>query len=391
MASKYTDLISKLAARNAADQKKFADSQNSSFIWTPKKKSGNNKWDQWSQKDSFSATNSFYEGLDPASLNQVKAANNSYDKFFQENQALNSLLDQYMPWMSQDINNSNQLNLDVFKDIERQFNLQRENVLRQYWPEWDMSKRIKDFYWSAYWNIDNAYWDAMWALDKASQENTAIYQGNVQNLDTAADVSWASSAQLAASKAKADRELSANQLANAQAQWDLWLKRLESEFALKQQEMQDYNNLYQQLNSYLESYIQNFWNTRDKYLINNFNNLLNIKSQLQQYLKWLELQNKALATDIASWQAASWQAVTAVNPTINNSVYKQTRPQTSTYETWVTIPYNQNINSGVSNWYVYPWTKPNIPLNKNVIPFNPLEIKNPYSSPFTKWLRRYGL
>jgi len=49
------------------------------------------------QANSFSATNNFYESLDPASLNQVKAANNSYDAYFQPNQQLNALLDQYMP------------------------------------------------------------------------------------------------------------------------------------------------------------------------------------------------------------------------------------------------------------------------------------------------------
>lgn len=375
MASKYTDMIAKLKARNEASQKMFAaqNAWGNTIAWTP-----NIKKKQPTQEEinnSFKATNSFYEWLDPASQNQVTAANNSYDAFFQPNQALNSMLDQYLPWMSQELANANWLNLDVFKDVERQFNLQRENVLNQYWPEWDMTNRIKNFYGWVYDTVNNWFADAQWALNQARDLNTSVYQGNVSNLDTAAEASWASWAQLAASKRVADENLAKDQLANAQATWDLGIKKLETELGLRQQEMQDYNNLYQNLNTYLDQYIQNYWNSRDKYLVNNFNNLLNVKSQLQQYLKQLELQNKALATDLASWQVAAWQPVTATNPYI-----APLTPKWPTYETWVTKPYDNQTNSWVSQgWYVYPWNKPDILLNKNINPYKISEVKNPYS------------
>ncbi len=384
MASKYTDLVSKLAARNAGDAKKFDAMKNLSQVPSQAIPAPQTQFALWNpqmkdQANSFSATNNFYESLDPASLNQVKAANNSYDAYFQPNQQLNALLDQYMPWMSQELNNSNWLNLDTFKDVERQLNLQRENVLRQYWPNGEMQNKIKNFYTGMQPQLDSAYWQAQWALDQARDLNTSVYQGNVANMDTTADVSWASMAQVNASKAKADQDLAWNQLANAQASWDLQIKKYQEEFNLGQQEFTDYNNLYQNLNAYLDQYIQNYWNTRDKYLINNFNNLLNVKNELWKYLDQRITQQKALATDLATAQATSWQPVTATNPVVNTWAYKTIAPQTRTYETSVATPYDNQVNSWASNWFVYPWVKPDILLNKNVSPYKISEVKNPYS------------
>jgi len=57
------------------------------------------------------------------------------------------------------------------------------------------------------------------------------------------------------------------------------------------------------LSTYMQDYITKYGTSKDKYVIDNFNNLVNLQSSLAIQIKNLEAQNKALAADAANTAA----------------------------------------------------------------------------------------
>jgi len=61
---------------------------------------------------------------------------------------------------------------------------------------------------------------------------------------------------------------------------------------LKQKEIENYDNIYKNLNAYIDNFVKSYWNSQDKYVRDTYNQLLNYKTQIWQWylnsLVWLE-------------------------------------------------------------------------------------------------------
>ena len=154
------------------------------------------------------------------------------------------------------------LNRWVWEDILWQLAQNRQIFEWQYGPQGEQSNRL------------NQYYNNLWQYLAA---NSADAQAQAE---ADAIASWASIGARRASQNAVERE-----------QFDSMLKA-------QQQEVKDYENLYKTVNDYLSKYVETYWNTKDKYLIDTYKQLLDFKNQL-----WTALVNAnvALAMTWATW------------------------------------------------------------------------------------------
>lgn len=154
--------------------------------------------------------------------------------------------------------NFNRINQWIDQDVVGKLKDQLNTAYSQYWPQGDQTKRVASYY-------DNML------------KNVAAQ--NAVNLGTIAAQSAASWANTWAQRAATSR---ANLDANTQF------------MQLKQKEIENYDNIYKNLNSYIDNFVNKYTGSKDKYVRDTYNQLLNYKTQLQQaYLNSLQQVEQA--------------------------------------------------------------------------------------------------
>lgn len=268
------------------------------------------------------------------SVNANKMLENDRTGFVAPDDALTNMINTTFPNLWTQLNKWYETTFGVWQEIEWMLKDELARYQSAYWPNWTMRKMLDE--------------------EIASQQQRLAWEKELMNvqywltnagIDTNAIESWASSWQVAASKAAANK-----QSLLQQAEYNDRLAKFGTDKLKSYQDMED------KLSTYIQDYITKFWNTKDKYVIDNFNNLVNLQSSLAIQIKNLEAQNKALAADAANTAA------------IANAMWgKATSTWNMPAVDWVTWPtYNWNT------WSNYIPT----PLREAVEPRNPDLFKN---------------
>lgn len=203
--------------------------------------------------------------------NWLKTLLNSYDNTSNTWKFLSNLYSTFNNSLSPEYDKFSYLNSNMDKDVVSKLQEQLSTAYRQYWEQWEQTKRIWNFYIDAAKNLADQNAANMWAVDAEAK------------------ASWASAWAVRAAK-------------NAQAQ------QSNAQFiALKQQELADYDGIYKSLNSYIDNFISKYKDTRDVYVRDTANQLLNYKTQLwQAYLNTASELRQAEAALAAQNIANSW-------------------------------------------------------------------------------------
>lgn len=160
-----------------------------------------------------------------------------------------------------------QLNQWVGDEIIGQLNQNRQVFESQYWPQGAQSNRLNQYY-----NDLGNYLVANSADAQAQAEADAI-------------ASWASIGARRAAQNAVEKE-----------QFDAMMKA-------QQQEIKDYESLYKTVNDYLNEFVKVYGDTKDKYTIDTYKQLLDFKNQLGTALV---NANVALATTWAAAGSGTW-------------------------------------------------------------------------------------
>ncbi len=268
------------------------------------------------------------------SVNANKMLENDRTGFVAPDDALTNMINTTFPNLWTQLNKWYETTFGVWQEIEWMLKDELARYQSAYWPNWTMRKML-----------DEEIASQQQRLGQEKELMNVQYWLTNAGIDTNAIESWASSWQVAASKAAANK-----QSLLQQAEYNDRLAKFGTDKLKSYQDMED------KLSTYIQDYITKFWNTKDKYVIDNFNNLVNLQSSLAIQIKNLEAQNKALAADAANTAA------------IANAMWgKATSTWNMPAVDWVTWPtYNWNT------WSNYIPT----PLREAVEPRNPDLFKN---------------
>ena len=228
------------------------------------------------------------------SANVNKMLENDRSWFVAPDDALTSMINNVFPNLWTQINKWYENSYNVWQDIEWMLNDELARYQSVYWPNWTMRKMLDE-------EIANQQQRLAWEKELMNVQYWLTNAG----IDTNAIESWASSWQVAASKAAANK-----QSLLQQAEYNDRLAKFGTDKLNQYQAMED------KLSTYMQDYITKYGNSKDKYVIDNFNNLVNLQSNLAIQIKNLEAQNKALAADAANTAAianAMWGKSTSAN------------------------------------------------------------------------------
>lgn len=253
--------------------------------------------------DSLPATSEYFDDMIKSSKDPEATANlvwlkNDYTSFFQRNEEVAKKIDQYFPWLYDMMLQSGQLTNEVGKEMFNKLNVEREMFLQR---NNELRKKIEDTY---KWNanlISNLYWQ-----EKARAASWAAATG----------LSWSDFA----SRARINADM------------------LKAQSDLAKEELEQYKTLASTVDEYMKWYYENYKNSTDQYVIDNYNNLLNMQSGLLSNIKNLEISERSL-----------W-ASSAEASNLANAAWGQTKPTTNktgqTLYWWpdnVRAPYNPDI------------------------------------------------
>jgi len=253
---------------------------------------------------SLSATN-------PVATNQLKEQYNWYDAFSKSANNLTSLYNNFYETTDPYYNNFTKLNQGLKQDIVGKLNDWLQTAYSQYWPQGEQTRRVADYY--------------------AELANNIAAQ-NAVNL-------WTINAWAVASGANAWAVRNATSKANLDANTQF--------LSMKQKEIENYDNIYKNLNAYIDNFVSKYGNSQDKYVRDTYNQLLNYKTQIgQSYLNTLAQVEQA---KLQSALSNRWSAPAS----------------TATQQTWVTSimyrPLAKNndgtINALWSDWKTYTMTE----------------------------------
>lgn len=290
------------------------------------------------------------------SVNANKMLENDRTGFVAPDDALTNMINTTFPNLWTQLNKWYETTFGVWQEIEWMLKDELARYQSAYWPNWTMRKMLDE--------------------EIASQQQRLAWEKELMNvqywltnagIDTNAMESWASSWQVAASKAAANK-----QSLLQQAEYNDRLAKFGTDKLNQYQAMED------KLSTYMQDYITKYWNSKDKYVIDNFNNLVNLQSNLAIQIKNLEAQNKALAADAANTAAianAMWGKATSANvPTWPNAIDKLP----AWYYDWLTPWWGQ----------VAAWT---ITDTNNVwIPYAPQSLQSDWTyNPNMAWMNSW--
>ena len=229
-----------------------------------------------------------YKNNQPTS-NLLKTAYNDYGAFSKGanniNQFYNNLYNETDPYF----NTYAKINQGLDADITNQLKGQLATAYWQYWPEGEQTRRVADYYAQAADNI-------------AAQNASNIGQVNVNAI-----TSWANTGAVRQATSKAELDANTNFI------------------NLKQKEIENYDNIYKNLNTYIDNYIKTYGNSKDKYVRDTYNQLLQYKQGIEQAkanslisLEWSrlqkQLQDEAKAKSLASrWVWLTPEQVAKIN------------------------------------------------------------------------------
>jgi len=216
-----------------------------------------------------------------ATSNLLKTAYNDYGAFSQWanniNQFYNNLYNETDPYY----NTFAKINQWLDSDITNQLRWQLATAYGQYGPEWEQTRRVAEYYADAANNI-------------AQQNAAAVWQANVD-----ATASWANTGAVRQATAKAELDANTNYI------------------NLKQKEIENYDNIYKNLNTYIDNYIKTYGNSKDKYVRDTYNQLLQYKQGIEQAkanslisLEWSRLQKQLQDETQAKALASRWVILT---------------------------------------------------------------------------------
>lgn len=273
------------------------------------------------------STDKYFEDMinnakDPEAAANMAWLRNDYTWFFQRNEEIASQIEKWFPWLDEMITQWGQLTNTVWNEFLDKLQTERDMFLQR---NQELKQRVEDTYKTSADRINNIYAQE-WAR-----------------------VAWAA----AASWMSGWPEMAARARINAQV--------FEEQDKLAKEELEQYKWLANNVDAYMQWYVQTYWQSRDKYVIDNYNNMLNLKSSLLMNIKNLEMQDKDLAARSAEnnalanaigWKASWW------TPTSNLAWG------------WEAAPNIPKVN--VSKWGQLI----NTPLRENVEPRNPDLFKN---------------
>lgn len=228
------------------------------------------------------------------SVNANKMLENDRTGFVAPDDALTNMINTTFPNLWTQLNKWYETTFGVWQEIEWMLKDELARYQSAYWPNWTMRKML-----------DEEIASQQQRLGQEKELMNVQYWLTNAGIDTNAIESWASSWQVAASKAAANK-----QSLLQQAEYNDRLAKFGTDKLKSYQDMED------KLSTYIQDYITKFWNTKDKYVIDNFNNLVNLQSSLAIQIKNLEAQNKALAADAANTAAianAMWGKANGAN------------------------------------------------------------------------------
>lgn len=262
--------------------------------WVPVQGSGPNIGDMYNNYiQQYSTTN-------PALANAYKVAYNGYDDFTNTSNIINNLYSQLK-------NNTQNLygwfidvNNQLDKDITGKYQAALDQAYSQYGPNGQQTKLINDFY-------NN--------------------MGNQLSTQNAVDL-WEINAQAMASGANAWAVRNARAWANINAN--------NQYIQMKQAQIENMDNVYKTLNSYLESFNQNYANSKNTYVRDTYNQLVNAMQQIEQAqmnaqaeLSQAQLEQK-MADDLYAKEAERLASSTSSGSTwgwtMSSSIYSGTTP-----------------------------------------------------------------
>lgn len=300
------------------------------------------------------------KSIDPtAEWNQIKVMENDRKWFVEPDDQLTDMINKTFPNLGDQLNKWYQTTFGVWTEIEKMLKDDLMNFQWAYWPDWVERKRLDE----EIARQQQALWEEKQLL------NVQYWLAN-SGIDANAAESWASGWQVAASKAAANK-----QALLQQAEYNDRLAKFGTDKLNQYQSMQD------KLNTYMQTYIQNYGNSKDKYVIDNFNNLVNLQQNLAVQIKNLEAQNLARAADAANTAAianAMWGKSTSANvPTWPWAVDNVP----AWYYDWLT-PWG----SQTPNWSGIVWQTIS-PTNNDVwIPIAPQSLQSDWSYiPYAAW------
>jgi len=313
---KWMDWSSILNALNVAfEWVDFPSRVETPWIW---KEPGDNALD-------YDATNKYFDealkwAKDPEWFAQIVWLKNDYSSFFERNTDIEWQVNKWFPWLYDAIQKAWELWLEVWDEFLNKLDADREMFLQR---NQDLKKRVADTYAGSAKILNNVYWQEM-ARSASSAAATWMW--------------WAASA---ASRARTNAEVF----------------KLQNDLA--KEELEQYKALDSTVDEYMRRYLQTFWQSRDKYVIDNFNNLLNIKSSLLMNTKNLEMQEREMASRAAE------------NAALANAIWWQASGWTpSSWQAWGWVPVDWTPS--IPSVKTSPWGQlVDTPLRENVEPWNP--------------------
>lgn len=281
-----------------------------------------NQLNQWAivnnprnPSDVYSWYISQYEATNPETANLLKWLYNWYDAFSNNAKNITSIYDNFYNQVDPYYNNFARINQWLNKDIVGKLQEGLNTAYSQYWPQGSLTKMVGDYYTNL--------------ADNIAAQNAA----SIWNIQAQAMASWAN--QWAVRNAVNKANLDANtQYLN-----------------MKQKEIENYDNIYKNLNAYLDNFTSKYWNSQDKYVRDTYNQLVNYRTQIwnayKDSLVWLEQSRLQYGlTPRGTW---AWSGITPWG------TWEQTKlPK---YRWMATLP-NDNILIMWRDWSQFQVTRP---------------------------------
>lgn len=217
--------------------------------------------------DQFSNTN-------PSTANLLKTQYNWYDAFSKSANNLTNLYNNFYDTANPYYTNFARINQSLNKDIVWKLQWWLDTAYNQYWPQWEQTKRVADYY-------------AQMASNIAAQNAV-----NLWTADAAARASWVNA--WAVRNATQKINLDANtQFLN-----------------MKQKEIENYDNIYKNLNAYIDNFNAKYANSQDKYVRDTYNQLVNYQTQIAQAYRdsLSQIEQARLQKQLQDQAQAQWVA-----------------------------------------------------------------------------------
>lgn len=261
------------------------------------------------QKPPMPDVNSMYQNYisqfnqsSPAASNLLKEQYNWYDAFSNSAKNITGLYNNFYTQTDPYYTNFAKINEGLNQDVVWKLQSGLDTAYSQYWPDGDQTRRVAQYYSDMANNI--------------AAQNAV----NIGTTNAGAIASWAN--------AGAVRNATSKVALDANTQF----------LNLKQKEIENYDNIYKNLNAYIDNFTSKYANSQDKYVRDTYNQLVNYKTQIAQaYLnsltaldqaklqdqlqKWMLSYQKNLMATPATAIASTPVAVPVVDKSIPNPAY----------------------------------------------------------------------